>query len=109
MNNFKGGFGGGFGGANLQQLMKQAQKMQQDMEQAKQTIAATDFKGVAGGEMVSVTMTGARKVKSVAIKPQVVDADDVEMLEDLVMAAVNDALSRIEKMEKELLPAVPGM
>jgi|SRR5690554_2099340 DNA-binding YbaB/EbfC family protein len=108
MNGFKGGFGG-FGGANLQQLMKQAQKMQQDMEQAKQQIAATDFVGVAGGEMVKVVVSGERKVKSVSIKPQVVDPDDIEMLEDLMAAAFNDAMQQIEKMEKELLPSVPGM
>lgn len=108
MNGFKGGFGG-FGGANLQQLMKQAQKMQQDMERAKQQIAATDFVGVAGGEMVKVVVSGERKVKSVSIKPQVVDPDDIEMLEDLMAAAFNDAMQQIEKMEKELLPSVPGM
>ena len=109
MNGFRGGFGGGFGGANLQNLMKQAQKMQEDMEQAKQKIASTDFIGTAGGGMVEIVLSGEKKVKSVKIKPEVVDADDVEMLEDLIVAACNDGLEKIAIMEKELLPSVPGL
>lgn len=109
MNNFRGGFGGGFGGGNLQALMKQAQKMQEDMAVARQKINETVFNGNAGGGMVSVEMTGDKKVKSVKLKEQVVDPSDVEMLEDLIAVAVNDALTQIEKMEKELLPNVPGM
>lgn len=105
MNNFRGGFGGG----NLQQLMKQAQKMQEEMEQAKQKIGETVFTGTAGGGMVSVKMSGDKKVNSVKLNPQIVDPSDIEMIEDLIVVAVNDALSQIEKMEKELLPNVPGM
>lgn len=109
MNNFKGGFGGGFGGGNLQQLMKQAQKMQQEMEQAKDTIANTEFNGSAGGGMVTSVVSGTKQLKSIKLNPQIVDASDIEMLEDLIVASVNDALSQIEKMEKELLPNVPGL
>lgn len=106
---YNGGFRGGFGGGNLQQLMKQAQKMQQEMQDAKEEIANTEFVGSAGGGMVEIKMNGERKVLAVSIKPEVIDADDKEMLEDLVLASVNDALAQIVKMENEKLPNMPGM
>ena len=106
---YNGGFRGGFGGGNLQQLMKQAQKMQQEMQDAKEEIANTEFVGSAGGGMVEIKMNGDRKVLAVSIKPEVIDADDKEMLEDLVLASVNDALTQIVKMENEKLPNMPGM
>ena len=106
MNNFRGGFGG-FGGANLQNLMKQAQKMQQDMEKAKEELVNTDFVGTSGGGMVEVTLSGDKKTKKVNIKPQVVDPDDIEMLEDLIQSAFNDAIEKIVKAEKEKMPNVP--
>lgn len=103
------GFKGGFGGANIQQLMKQAQKMQQDIELAKQEIAQTEVLGSSGGGMVEVTMMGNKTLKKVKLKPEVVDPDDIEMLEDLICAAFNDAKDKIEKMESEKLPNIPGM
>lgn len=103
------GFRGGFGGANIQQLMKQAQKMQQDIEQAKKEIAETEVVGTSGGGMVEVIMTGDKTVKKINLKPQIVDPDDVEMLEDLICAAFNDAKQKIEKLEQEKLPNIPGM
>lgn len=103
------GFRGGFGGANIQQLMKQAQKMQQDIEQAKKEIAETEVVGTSGGGMVEVVMMGNRTVKEINLKPQIVDPDDVEMLEDLICAAFNDAKEKIEKLEQEKLPNIPGM
>ena len=103
------GFRGGFGGANIQQLMKQAQKMQQDIEQAKKEIAETEIVGTSGGGMVEVVMTGDKTVKKINLKPQIVDPDDVEMLEDLICAAFNDAKQKIEKLEQEKLPNIPGM
>lgn len=104
----KGGFGG-FGPQNLQSLMKQAQKMQADMEKAKEEIKQTEVTGVSGGGMVSVVLTGEKKVKKINLKPEIVDPDDVEMLEDLILAAFNDGLSQIEKIEAEKLPNIPGM
>lgn len=106
MNGFRGGFGG-FNGANLQNLMKQAQKMQQDMEKAKEELVNTDFVGTSGGGMVEITLSGDKKTKKVTIKPEVVDADDVEMLEDLVQSAFNDAIEKITLAEKEKLPNIP--
>lgn len=102
-----GNFGGGFG--NMNQLMRQAQKMQEDMERAKRELEETEFTSSVGGGMVEVKMMGTRRLKSISIKPEVVDPDDVEMLEDLVVSAVNDALGQIERKEKEAMPQVPGM
>ena len=104
MNGFRGGFGGGFGGGNLQALMKQAEKLQADMQRIKDEIANTEVTASVGGGMVEVIMTGDRNLKSVKLKPEVVDPDDIEMLEDLISAAVNDALAQITKLEDEKLP-----
>ncbi len=109
MNNFKGGFGGGFGGANLQNIMRQAQKMQEDMQKAKEELESKEFTASVGGGMVVVVMTGDRKVKNISIKQAVVDPDDVETLQDLITAGVNDALAQIEKEEKSTIPQIPGM
>ena len=109
MNGFRGGFGGGFGGGNLQALMKQAQKVQQDMENAKREIAESEFTATTGGGMVQTVMTGERVLKAVKIKPEVVDPDDIDMLEDLIVASVNDCLAQISKMEDEKLPKGLGM
>ncbi len=109
MSNFRGGFGGGnFGGANLQNLMRQAQKMQEDMQRAKKEIEETDFTASVGGGMVTVVMGGNRRVKSIELKPQVVDPDDIEMLQDLIVAGVNDALMQVSKAESEKLPQLPA-
>lgn len=103
-----GGFGG-FGGGNLQQLMRQAQKMQEDMTKAKRELEESEFSSSVGGGMVEVVMKGDRSMQSIKIKPEVVDPDDVEMLEDLVLSAVNDCLGQISRKEKDVLPSIPGM
>lgn len=103
-NNF-----GGFGGGNLNQLMRQAQKMQEDVARAKKELEETEFSSSVGGGMVEVKMTGNRQLQSINIKPEVVDPDDVEMLEDLVVSAVNDVLGQIARKEQENMPNVPGM
>ena len=103
-----GGFGG-FGGGNIQQLMRQAQKMQEDMSRAKQELEESEFSSSVGGGMVEVVMKGDKTMKSIKIKEEVVDPDDVEMLEDLVVSAVNDCLGQIARKEKEMMPSIPGM
>ena len=100
---------GGFGGANMNQLMRQAQKMQEDMARAKKELDETVFTSSVGGGMVEVKMTGARKMQSINIKPEVIDPEDKEMLEDLVISAVNDCLDQIGKKERESMPNVPGL
>lgn len=95
---------GGFGGNNMQALMRQAQKMQEDMKRTREEIDGTEYTSSVGGGMVEVTLYGNRTVKSVKIKPEVVDPEDVEMLEDLVASAVGDALNKISADEKAKLP-----
>lgn len=105
------GFGGfnGFGGGNFQQIMRQAQKMQEDMARAREELDNTEFKSSVGGGMVEVVMLGNKTLKSIKIKPEVVDPDDVEMLEDPVVSAVNDVIGQIGRAEQEKLPQMPGM
>ncbi len=101
------GYGfGGFGGANMQQLMRQAQKMQEDMKKIREEIDNTEYTSSVGGGMVEVTMLGNKTVKSVKIKQEVVDPDDVEMLEDLMVSAVNDCISKITADEQSKLPNI---
>ncbi len=100
---------GGFGGGNMQQLMRQAQQMQKKMQEAQQQIAETEVTGVAGGGMVEITMTADKTPVSVSIKPEAVDPDDVEMLEDLVLAALNDAVKQADDVAKEIMGPLGGM
>ena len=93
----RGGFPGMGGGANMQQLMRQAQKMQQQMVELQEELDARTYEASAGGGMVHVTVSGKREVLSLTIDPQAVDPDDAEMLQDLVMAAVNEALRKGEE------------
>ena len=92
---------GGFGGGNMQQLMKQAQAMQRKLQEAQEEIAETEVTGSAAGGMVEVTMTGDKTPVSVTIKPEAVDPDDVEMLEDMILVAVNDAMKKADA-DKEM-------
>ena len=100
---------GGFGGANINQLMRQAQKMQEEMEKSRKELEEQEFTSSVGGGMVEVKMLGNRTLQGIKIKQEVVDPDDVEMLEDLVVSAVNDVLGQIARKEKEIMPSVPGM
>ena len=86
----RGGFPGGMPG-NMNNLMKQAQKMQKQMETQQAELEAKELSAAAGGGVVEVTVTGKREVTKVKIDPEAVDPDDVEMLEDLIMAATNEA------------------
>lgn len=97
-----GGYGGG--GMNMQQMMKQAQKMQEQMARAQEELEEREVEGSAGGGMVGVTMNGKKRLVAVSIDPEAVDPDDIEMLEDLIIAAYNDAYSKAEELEKELMP-----
>jgi nucleoid-associated protein EbfC len=85
----------------MQQLMKQAQKMQQQMATAQAELAAAEVTGTAGGELVSVTMRGTGEVTAVRIDPKAVDPDDVETLEDLVMAAIHNATEAVRELAEE--------
>lgn len=92
----RGGFGGGMPG-NMNNLMKQAQKMQRQMEQQQKELEEKVFTATAGGGAVEVSVSGKREIVKVKLAEEVVDPDDVEMLEDLIMAATNEALRQVEE------------
>ena len=103
-------FGGFGGGGNMQQLMRQAQKLQQQMQEAQELLDAAEYEASSGGGMVSIKVTGKRELASITIDPQVVDPDDIEMLQDLVMAAVNEALRKGEDAREAAMSRMaPGM
>ncbi|MBQ6426215.1 MAG: YbaB/EbfC family nucleoid-associated protein [Clostridia bacterium] len=105
----KGGGFPGMGGANMQQLMRQAQKMQADMQRSQEELQAREFSADAGGGMVSATVTGGRELKSITINPACVDPDDVEMLQDLVCAAVNEAMRKASEEAERVMGKITGM
>ena len=92
----RGGFPG-MGGANMQQMMRQAQKMQQDMQRMQAELESREFTATVGGGVVKATVYGNKTFKSIEIDPACVDPEDVEMLQDLVVAAVNEALRKCEE------------
>ncbi len=102
-----GGYSGGMPG-NMTNLMKQAQRMQRQMEEKTKELEEKEYTGTAGGGAVSVTVTGAREVTAVKIDPEAVDPDDVETLEDLVAAAVNEALRQVEEESTALMADMTG-
>ena len=105
-----GGFPPMGGMGNMQQLMKQAQRMQENMQKKQEELNAREFSAASGGGMVKVTVNGAREVLSVEIDPQCVDPDDVEMLQDLVLSAVNSALKEAATtVEQEMGKLTGGM
>jgi len=103
------GFGGFGGGNNMQALMRQAQKMQEDAMRAQKEVEESVVEGSASGGMVTVKLSGAKNLLEVKINPAVVDPDDVEMLEDLIVAAVNDASSKADNLKASKLGAFGGM
>ena len=110
---FRGNFGGGMGGMNMQQLVKQTQKMQEDMQKKQQEmedeLENTVLTATAAGGMVEVEITGKKILVSVKVKPEAVDPDDVEMLEDMLMAAVNEALDKATELETKLRGNMPNL
>jgi DNA-binding YbaB/EbfC family protein len=100
----------GGGQPNLQQLMQQAQKMQQQLATAQAELAEAEITGTAGGGLVSITMSGAGEVRGIKIDPKVVDPDDVETLEDLVVAALNNATDNVKRLTEEKMgPLTAGL
>ena len=102
------GFKGGFGGGNMQAMMKQAQMMQQKLADAQKELEEMEIEGESGGGMVKVVCNGKKVISSISIDPKAVDPDDVEMLEDLVLAALNDAMEKADSMSQELMGPLGG-
>ena len=98
----------GPGQPNMQQLMKQAQKMQQQLVEAQAKLAETEVEGSAGGGLVSATVTGSGEVLRVTIDPRAVDPDDVESLEDLVVAAIRDAAGKAQELQASTMGPLAG-
>ena len=94
----RGGFPGGanFGGMNINKLMKEAKKMQEDMEKSQEELSTREFEGTAGGGAVSVKVSGSKELKEIKIQKDVVNPDDIEMLEDLILTCVNEALRKVD-------------
>ena len=104
----RGGFPGGGMPGNMANLMKQAQKMQRQMEEQAKEMETKEFTATAGGGAVEVTVSGKREVVKVKLDQEVVDPDDVEMLEDLIVAATNEALRKVEEASTSAMSKLTG-
>ena len=104
-----GARGGGFGGGNMQSIMKQAQQMQAKLAEAQQQLEELTVTGAASGGLVEVTCNGKKSVLSVKVNPSAYDPDDVEMLEDLILAAINDAYAKAQAEEDRIMAPFAAM
>ena len=105
----KGGFPGGMGmPGNMNNLMKQAQRMQRQMEESQKALEEKEITASVGGGVVEVTVSGKREVTKVHLKEEAVDPDDIEMLEDLIMAATNEALRKVEEETASSMAKLTG-
>ena len=100
------GYGGGAG--NMQSMMKQAQKMQEDMAAKQEELEAREYDISAGGGVVNVKINGKKEILSISLSPEIVDPDDVETLEDILVAAVNEAIKRVEDTNSEEMSKITG-
>lgn len=107
---FPGGMGG-FGGMNLNQLMKEAKKMQADMEKSQEELSQKEFEASSGGGAISVKVSGNKEVKEIILKKEVVDPEDIEMLQDLILTCVNEALRKVDSAQAASLGKynIPGI
>jgi len=105
------GMGGGFGGMNINQLMKEAKKMQADMEKSQEELGQKEFEASCGGGAISVKVSGTKEIKEIKIKKEVVDPEDVEMLEDLILTCINEALRKVDSAQAASLGKynIPGL
>lgn len=104
----KGGFRGGYGGGMNMNMMKQAQKMQKDLLKMQEELDQASYTATAGGGVVTATVSGKREITELIIDPEAVDPDDVEMLQDMVIAAVNEALRKAETAAAENMSKLTG-
>lgn len=109
----RGGFPGmgGFGGMNINQLMKEAKKMQADLEKSQEELQLKEFEATAGGGAISVKVSGSKEIKEINISKDVVDLDDVEMLQDLIITCINEALRKVDSAQSANISKfnIPGM
>ena len=95
-------------GINIQKMMKQAQKMQNDIARVQEELKQIEVEGSSGGGMIKVTANGAQEILSISINPEVVDANDVEMLEDLILAAIKEAIAAAQELAANEMSKVTG-
>ena len=109
----RGGFPGmgGFGGMNINQLMKEAKKMQADMEKSQEELVTKEFEATTGGGAVYVKVSGGKEIKEIKIQKEVVDPEDVEMLQDLILSCINEALRKVDSEQQASLGKynIPGL
>ena len=103
----RGGFPGGMPG-NMNNIMKQAQRMQRQMEEAQKELEEQEITAAAGGGAVEVTVSGKREITKIKLSEEVVDPDDIEMLEDLIMAATNEALRKVDEASQQSMSKITG-
>ncbi len=105
----KGGFRGGYGGMNQANMLKQAQKMQEELRRMQEELENSSFEATAGGGVVKAVANGKHELVSLTIDPEAVDPEDVEMLQDLVTAAVNEALRKVDEASSSGMAKLTGM
>ena len=93
---------------NMNQMVRKAQKMQEDIGKIQEELAVKEFTKQVGGGAIELVMTGDKQLKSVTIKPEVVDPEDIEMLEDLIVASFNDAVKKVDELQEELMGPLAG-
>ena len=104
----KRGFGGRMLPGNMNNILKQAQKMQENMQKMQEELESKEIEASVGGGAVTVKVNGKKELLDITIKPEVVDPDDIEMLQDLVLSAVNEALRNVEEMQASQMSKVTG-
>jgi len=104
----RGGFGGGMMPGSMNNMLKQAQRMQRQMEETSKELEGKEYTAQAGGGAVSVTVTGKKELKGVTISPEAVDPEDVETLQDMIVAAANEAMKQAEEDSKESMSRFTG-
>ena len=105
----KGGFpGGGMMPGGMNNIMKQAQRMQRQMQESQKELETKEYTAAAGGGVVEVTVSGKKELTKVSIKPEAVDPDDVEMLQDMIIAAVNEAMKKADDASAEAMNSLTG-
>ncbi len=98
----------GGGAQNMNQMIRQAQKMQDEITVLQEDIENRDFSATAGGGAVEVTLTGKKTIKSLTLKPEIVDPEDIEMLQDLIISAINEAVNNIETTTESEMSKITG-
>lgn len=108
---FKGGYGGGFsgGGMNQANMVRQAQKMQEDLQKMQEQLEASSFTAAAGGGAVKATVSGKHELTGLEIAPDAVDPEDVELLQDMIIAAVNEAMRQVDEASAGNMSKLTGM